>query len=159
MLNHKLMILLLGLSLVHVPNLIGQDDFQSPTATQIRARKLANQWHGNNVELLLVDGSTTAGKLVNASFTSIMLASDGKNVIVPLEEIESVILPPGLPELMMVAVTAGLGGALGYGLISLAHPDAEDWVAPTSAGVGVLALGYWGLSMFYKDLAFVLREE
>ncbi len=159
MLNRKYLVLPLVLLLGQQPYVMGQDEFQSPTVSQIRARKLANQWHGKRVELQLIDGTRTAGELINASFTSIIISNAGKNVVVPLEQVESVVLPPGLPETMMVAITAGLGGALGYGLINLAHPDAQSWVAPTSAGIGALALGYWGLSVFFREIRYVLREE
>ena len=159
MLTKQALILLLVLVSWHIPQAMGQDEFQVPTASQIRARKLAKQWQGNRIEVRLTNGKATKGKLIDATFSSITIKRWGKKVVLPLEKIESVILPAGLPELVMVGITASLGGALGYGMASLAHPDTEDWVAQTSAGVGGLVLGYWGFRIFYQDIRYDLREE
>lgn len=159
MLTNKFLILFLALSCWHVPQAMGQDDYRGPTASQIRARKLADQWKGSRVVVLLTNGESTKGRLINASFDSIIVSSGGRDIELPLGEVAAVILPPGLPEIAMIAVMVGVGDVLGYGLISLTHPTAEDWVAAAAAGSGGLLLGYWGHSVFYKEIRYDLREE
>lgn len=141
------------------PSVPGQERAPGPSTRQIRARKMAQQWQNMEVILVLSDGQEVVGRIVKADFLTLTMIIDQKEQRLPIETIDTAIIRPGFPEILMAALSGSLGVALGYGATSLAAPDASTNIAlMIAAGTG-LATGIWGWRSFFTEIRYDLKGD
>ena len=139
------------------PSVPGQEQAPGPSTRQIRARKMAQQWRGMEVRLILSDGQEVEGRVVKANFYTLTMIVGKKEQRLPIETIDTAIISPGLPEILLVMLSGSLGAALGYGATTLAAPDASINVTRlVAAGTG-LGAGIWGWRSFFREIRYDLK--
>ncbi|UCH09324.1 MAG: hypothetical protein JSU61_08775, partial [Fidelibacterota bacterium] len=95
-----------------------QTQEETLSARNIRARKLAQHWQGEQIQLTLTDGRQLVGEFIGADFYSFTLDRKQKQVVIPIEQVATVTLKPGLMEAGLTIMSGILGGALGAGIVS-----------------------------------------
>ena len=159
--NRKLSILLFLLLMVSHPVLLQAQSHEQETRLMprnIRARKLAQNWQGQTVQLTLADGRLVTGKFVRADFYNFTLETQGKQVTFSIDKVLAVTLKPGPMEVGLALVGGMLGSGLGIGIASLTAPGTGPEVMATVALLGAGAGLWWGYKTFYQEVTFELEE-
>jgi|GEM_PF-6709002 len=128
------------------------------THRNIRARKLAQYWQGQTVQLTLADGRLVVGQFAGANFYSFTLETQGKQVSFPIDDVIAVTLKPGPMEVGLALAGGILGGVLGAGIVSLTAPGTAPEVVATVALLGTGAGLWWGYKIFYQEVTIELGE-
>lgn len=102
----------------------------------IRARKLAQYWQGETVQITLADDHLVVGRFVGADFYNYTLESKNKHVVFPIGEITTVTIKPGLIEAVIALLAGALGGGLGGSIAALTVPDAGIEGLASAAALG-----------------------
>lgn len=139
------------------PSVPGQEQAPGPSTRQIRTRKMAQQWQNMEVRLVLSDGQEVVGRVVKADFFTLTVIVNQKEQRLPIETIDTAIISPGFPEILMAVLSGSLGVALGYGATSLAAPDATTSVTILIAAGTGLGTGIWGWRSFFKEIRYDLK--
>ena len=128
------------------------------THRNIRARKLAQYWQGQAVQLILADGRLIVGRFVGADFYNFTLETQGKQVTFSIDKVLAVTLKPGFMEAGLALAGGILGGVLGAGIVSLTAPGTAPEVVATVALLGTGAGLWWGYKTFYQEVTIELGE-
>lgn len=147
-------LLLLFLLPLSVP---GQERALGPSEKQIRARKLATQWVGLKVVFILESGEVVKGRPIRANFNTITLSVNGTRSALQTDDINAIILKPGLPEILLSGVAGILGGALGYGAVQLAVPTASTGDIQIGAATVSIISMIWGIRTFFREIRYDLE--
>jgi len=124
----------------------------------IRARKLAQNWRGETVQLTLADGRRVVGKFVGADFYSFTLETKDEQFTFSIDEVKAVTLKPGFMEAGLAVAGGILGGGLGAGIVTLTAPGSSVGVVATAAVLGAGAGFWWGYKTFYQEVVIELIE-
>ncbi len=159
--SRKLSISLIMLIMASHPILLeaqasGQETNLTPR--NIRARKLARNWQGETVQLILADDRLVVGRFVGADFYSFTLETQGKQVTFSIDKVLAVTLKPGFMEAGLALAGGILGGVLGAGIVSLTAPGTAPEVVATVALLGTGAGLWWGYKTFYQEVTIELEE-
>ena len=128
------------------------------THRNIRARKLAQYWQGQAVQLTLADGRLLVGRFVGAEVYHFTLETQGKQVTFSIDKVLTVTLKPGFMEAGLALVGGILGSGLGAGIVSLTAPGTAPEVVATVALLGTGAGLWWGYKIFYQEVTIELGE-
>ncbi|UCH63229.1 MAG: hypothetical protein JSU77_01905 [Fidelibacterota bacterium] len=159
--NRNLSISLFLLLMVSHPVLLQAQSHEQETRLaprNIRARKLARNWQGENVLLTLADDRQIRGKFIGSDFYNFTMEIQGTQVTLPIDKVLTVTLKPGPMEVCLALVGGLLGSGLGIGIVSLTAPGTGPDVVATVALLGAGAGLWWGYTTFYQEVVIELVE-
>ncbi|MFB0515758.1 MAG: hypothetical protein ACETWG_04030 [Candidatus Neomarinimicrobiota bacterium] len=150
--------LLLFLMFASPFSLRAQEQGADLSARNIRARKLAQHWQDERVQLTLADGRWIEGQFVGADFYSFTLDVQGEQLVFSIDEVTAVTLKPGPTEAGLALMGGILGGGLGVGIVTLTVPGADPTALATAALLGAGVGLWWGYKTFYQEVVIELTE-
>ena len=118
---------------------------------RIRVTKMATEWKGKRVTLELANGDRNSGRLLTISDGRFVLQGrDEERVRIPVDDVVSVTLRAGVPDILLGGLLGVASGAVVAGVVGLGSESAGS--ASTIGGIGGFILGsLLGIRLLHRD--------